>query len=238
MEPFADAASIELDLFNTILRMNLVAENWHFLPTILIIVCSFLLICFRDWRWMNLTLGLQLVAVFSLVLINFSPQLGLVLLVSGFSSLLIVSMVSISPSRFAIGSSQEIDRSTFNFQDEGKSAVPEEIHESGFIRLPLIILCIGLAVSTALKIDQTFTGLSLPVLIAAMTLSFSGLFQIIFSAGIIRTFTGLSTFFCGFILLLSALAPSGYVLGVLSASLLGIGLISAYLISHSELETG
>ena len=217
--------------------MNLASENWQFLPTILIMVSSFLLISLRGWRWIFLTLGLQLAAVFSLILMNLGIQTALILLVSGFASLLIVSMIRFSPARFPTAANQQIDRSTSQHsKDEGNSAVHEETPASGFIRLPLIILTLGLAVSTAVKIDQAITGLNLPVLIAALILSIAGITQIIYSTGDIRIYSGLTTYYCGFILLLSAVAPSGYILGVLSASLLGFGLITAYLITHSGLE--
>ena len=177
-----------------------------FVPILLMMFASLILIWGINWRWLMIAIILQYLGVFWLVFQNWSLGLSLVKVVVGLVSggVLVSSLVT-----------------------EKDDALHTE--RLGLIFKSLVMVFVWTIIYFILPSIELWLDIDRMVLLGAMVLVGSGLVQLGLTVIPIRTAIGLLTFLAGFEVLYSALISSVLLAGLLAAVNLGIALAGVYL---------
>lgn len=191
------------------------AELLQFLPAIMVAIFSLVLFLNLNWRWNIISVSLQYVAVFWLVLTVWPTGLAAVKLVTGWMAGAI------------IGSSlpEDIEKRSQHFQTS------QEDQRFRVVIWAIVVVIVwsllpNLAAWLPVKDTLIFSGALLIIM---------GLLQLSMAVQSFRIIFGLLTVFSGFEIIYAALEKSVLVAGLLAVVPMGIAFIGAYLM-HAENE--
>lgn len=189
----------------------MIFQQYAFIPVIIAILTSLILLLNLGWRWTILALTVQYLAVFWLVALNWSLGLASVKLVVGWvaGGLLLTSYVETTPS-------------------------DEEFRLSGITGLVFKLLAAALTLILIFSLTdrlQDWFPISLPALQGATVLMGMGLLQLGMTTQPVRVVVGLLCLLSGFEILYAALETSVLVAGMLALINMGLALVGVYLVA-------
>lgn len=188
-------------------------DDLDFLPVVLVMASTLILLWRLRWRWTLVALIVQYLAVFWLVAVNWPLGLSLVKVVAG----LVVGGV--------LASSLSIQLSE-----------PQTVERAGLIFRSLVAVFIWIIIYFTVPTLQTWLKIDREVLWGGMVLFGVGLVQLGMTTGAIRVAIGLVTFLSGFEVIYAALESSVLLAGLLAVINLAIALMGAYLSAQPERE--
>lgn len=184
-----------------------------FLPVILVSITSLILLLKQNWRWTILSLSIQYVAIFWMILTVWPTGLAAVKLVTGWMA------------GALLGSSVDEERNSF--KENSLSLQERRFRFALGVFTWIIILAIYPSIQNWLPTPTNLT-LGGGILIA------NGLLQLGLSVHPLRVAIGLLTVFSGFELLYAGIEQSVTVAGFLAVITLGITFIGVFLINISQ----
>ena len=202
------------------------------IPSIFIILfTSISLLVVNNWRIIIALLSIQYLAIFFLLLINWSIQLAATNLLAGWIAGAILGIGAATfytevKNKIIDGAEGEARNVFLKIRELTQRGIVFQLLAGG-----LTILAIFLAAPLTINL---LTELRPVLTISGLILAGMGVLKLGFTDQIFPTIIGLLTTFSGFILFYSSLEQSVLVAGLLAVVILGIALIGNYLMNELE----
>lgn len=199
----------------------MIFRDLSFVPLILLVVCSTVIIVQISWRQMMIVLGVQYLAAFWLVALSWPLGLGLVKLIVG-----VVVCVVLGAS---LGAAQESVAGQEGLRGNRSAILPARLFR-GFTALLGLIVVFSLAPGMQVWLPK---AAGLDVVRGGMVLVVAGLVQLGMTTLPGQSAVGLLTLLSGFEILYASLESSVLVAGLLAVINLGLALVATYAIAMS-----
>ena len=189
-------------------------EALFYLPLAICVITSLVLLLNLPWRWLVISLSVQYLAVFGLLVQSWSFGLAAVFLLVGWMSGAVL----------------------------GASHPPEpevglmDVNLSGNIFRIFAAFLVGIAMTSAGIVGMEWIPAPLPALLSGLILVGMGLLQLGMTTKPFRATIGLLTVLSGFEVVYASLVTSVLVTGLLAVVTLGLALVGSYLMNAATLE--